>query len=172
MTSEEQRFRTELVSLLPRLRRFARALAGRREDADDLVQIALERALVRRAQWQAGTNLLSWMFKIINNAWIDEVRSRTRRDKIFAPEEAAAVAGIAESPSPLDAIAVRRAMQELNEEQRIAIALVMVEGLTYKEAAEVLGVPMGTVTSRIARGREHLQALLSGAPISAAGVAR
>ncbi|MFN3566980.1 MAG: sigma factor, partial [Burkholderiaceae bacterium] len=75
------------MNLLPRLRRFARALARHREDADDLVQAALERALTRREQWAAGTRLDSWMFKIINNAWIDEVRSRARRDALFAPEE-------------------------------------------------------------------------------------
>ena len=169
MTREEQRFRGELVGLLPRLRRFARALAGRREDADDLVQIALERALVRRAQWEPGTKLASWMFKIMNNAWIDEVRSRNRRERTFpaadAIEEAAASAG----GNPLDAIAVRRAVEELNEDQRVAVALVLVEGLTYKEAAELLGVPMGTVTSRLARAREQLQASLAGHQPSVAG---
>lgn len=158
--------------MLPRLRRFARALTGRREDADDLVQIALERALVRRAQWESGTNLRSWMFKIINNAWIDEVRSRGRRDKIFAPEEAAATATSPANADPIDAIAVRRAIGQLNEDQRIAVALVLVEGLTYKEAAEVLGVPMGTVTSRLARAREQLQALLSLSGAPSAGAAR
>jgi len=172
MTPEEQRFRAELVSLLPRLRRFARALTGRREDADDLVQIALERSLVRRAQWQPGTNLRSWMFKILNNAWIDEVRARSRRDSVFAPEEAAIAAGGSEAAHPADAIAVRRAMEQLNEDQRIAVALVLVEGLTYKEAAEVLGVPMGTVTSRLARARGQLQALLSGGETAAEGFAR
>lgn len=86
MTPAEQQFRAELVNLLPRLRRFARALARQREDADDLVQAALERALTRREQWTPGTRLDSWMFKIINNAWIDEVRSRARRDALFAPE--------------------------------------------------------------------------------------
>ena len=171
MTPEEQRFRSELVSLLPRLRRFARALTGRREDADDLVQIALERALLRRAQWQPGTKLLSWMFKIVNNAWIDEVRSRSRRDRLFAPEEAAATVGGSDA-NPVDAIAVRRAVEELNEDQRIAVALVLVEGLTYKEAAEVLGVPMGTVTSRLARAREQLQASLGFEETAATGVGR
>ncbi len=169
MTPEEQQFRAELVRLLPRLRRFARALAGRREDADDLVQTALERALVRRAQWEPGTKLASWMFKIINNAWIDEMRSRNRRDRTFAPEEAAEAAGASARASPDDSIAVRRAVEGLNEDQRIAVALVLVEGLTYKEAAEVLGVPMGTVTSRLARAREQLQASLAGHPPCAAG---
>lgn len=160
MTPEEQRFRAELVSLLPRLRRFGRALTRHREDADDLVQIALERALVRHDQWEPGTKLLSWMFKIMNNAWIDEVRARGRRDRLFAPEEAGAHVSVASDP--LDAIAVRRAMEQLSDDQRIAVGLVLVEGLAYKEAAEVLGVPVGTLTSRLARAREQLQSLLSG----------
>ena len=161
MTPDEQQFRAELVSLLPRLRRFGRAITRHREDADDLVQVAVERALARREQWEPGTRMLSWMFKIMNNAWIDEVRARTRRDQIFAPEEAGAHVGVSPIDDHLNALAVRKAVARLNDEQRIAVGLVLVEGLPYKEAAEVLGVPIGTVTSRIARAREQLQALLS-----------
>jgi RNA polymerase sigma factor (sigma-70 family) len=163
MPPEEQQFRAELVNLLPRLRRFGRAITRHREDADDLVQVAVERALARREQWEPGTRMLSWMFKIMNNAWIDEVRARTRRDQIFAPEEAGEHVGITPMDAHLDALAVRKAVEQLNDEQRIAVGLVLVEGLPYKEAAEVLSVPIGTVTSRIARAREQLQALLSGA---------
>ena len=162
MTPEEQQFRAELVSLLPRLRRFGRAITRHREDADDLVQIAIERALMRREQWEPGTRMLSWMFKIMNNAWIDEVRARTRREQIFAPEEAGEHVGVSPLDDHLDALAVRKAIDQLNDEQRVAVGLVLVEGLPYKEAAQVLGVPMGTVTSRLARAREQLQALLSG----------
>jgi len=163
MTPEEQQFRAELVSLLPRLRRFGRAIARHREDADDLVQVAVERALTRREQWEPGTRMLSWMFKIMNNAWIDEVRARTRRDQIFAPEEAGEHVGVSPMDDHLNALAVRKAIERLNDEQRIAVGLVLVEGLPYKDAAEVLGVPIGTVTSRLARAREQLQALLSSA---------
>ena len=163
MTPEEQQFRAELVSLLPRLRRFGRAITRHREDADDLVQVAVERALARREQWEPGTRMLSWMFKIMNNAWIDEVRARTRRDQIFAPEEAGEHVGVSPMDAHLNALAVRRAIERLSDEQRIAVGLVLVEGLPYKEAAEVLGVPIGTVTSRLARAREQLQALLSNA---------
>lgn len=163
MTPAEQQFRAELVNLLPRLRRFARALARHREDADDLVQAALERALTRREQWTPGTRLDSWMFKIINNAWIDEVRSRARRDALFAPEEEGEAVGAPQAGSPVDAIAVRRAMALLNDDQRAAVGLVLVEGLPYKEAAEVLGIPIGTLTSRLARAREQLQAALADA---------
>ena len=161
MTPEEQRFHAELVSLLPRLRRFGRAIARHREDADDLVQLAVERALLRRNQWQPGTQLLSWIFKIMNNAWIDEMRSRARREQILTHEEPGEPAGVSSIDAPLNALAVRRAIDQLNDEQRIAVGLVLVEGLPYREAAEVLGVPIGTVTSRLARAREQLQAMLS-----------
>ena len=166
MTPEEQQFRGELVSLLPRLRRFGRALARNREDADDLVQVAVERALTRREQWEPGTRMLSWIFKIMNNAWIDEVRARTRRDQIFAPEEAGERIGVSPMDDHLNALAVRKAIERLSDEQRIAVGLVLVEGLPYKEAAEVLGVPIGTVTSRLARAREQLQALLRNAEVA------
>lgn len=161
MMPAEQLFRAELVSLLPTLRRFGRAITRHREDADDLVQTALERALTRREQWEPGTRLVSWMFKIMNNAWIDEVRWRTRRDQVFAPEEAGEHVGIAPIERHIEALAVRKAMKQLNDEQRIAVGLVLVEGLSYKEAAEVLDIPIGTLTSRLARAREHLQAILS-----------
>lgn len=148
--------------LLPRLRRFARLLARQREDADDLVQAALERALRHAAQWQAGTRLDSWMFRIMKNAWIDEVRARKRRDEVLAPEEAGAGVGSGRPDAPLERIAVEQAMARLTEDQRLAVGLVLIEGLPYKEAAAVLEVPIGTLTSRLARGREALQALLGG----------
>jgi RNA polymerase sigma factor (sigma-70 family) len=150
----------DLVGLLPRLRRFARLITGHREDADDLVQIAIERALTRAGQWQAGTRLDSWMFKIMKNAWIDEVRARVRRNEVFAPEEAGEHIGVSTTSQQIDRLAVEQAMSRLNDDQRLAIGLVLVEGLAYKEAAEVLEIPIGTLTSRIARGREALQAML------------
>ena len=154
--------RDEIAALLPRLRRFGRQLTGHREDADDLVQLAVERALNRSAQWQAGTRLDSWLFRIMQNAWIDDVRARRRQsDVIVADDEAAAEVGAGESDAPLEAIAVRKAVARLSEEQRAAVALVLVEGLPYKEAAEVLGIPIGTLTSRLARAREALQSQLS-----------
>ncbi len=161
MTPAEQQFRAELVSLLPRLRRFGRALTGHRQDADDLVQSAIERALTRREQWQTGTRLLSWLFRIVQNAWIDEVRARGRRDRVLAPEEAGEHVGVSTTDAQIDALAVRKAMQHLNEDQRIAVSLVLVEGLPYQEAAAVLDIPIGTLTSRLARAREQLQALLA-----------
>jgi RNA polymerase sigma-70 factor (ECF subfamily) len=152
-------FQRELIDLLPRLRRFARSLARDAADADDLVQTALERALARRASFAAGTRLDSWMFTILRNAWIDETRARARRGRMAgAPQEAAAVAD-PRSPdldARLVATAVERALAALPEDQRTAVFLVLVEGLSYAEAALVIGAPVGTLTSRLARGRTTL----------------
>jgi RNA polymerase sigma-70 factor, ECF subfamily len=162
MTSTtEQSFRGELVGLLPRLRRFGRALTRHREDADDLVQIALERALNHRAQWEPGTRLDSWMFRIMKNAWIDEVRARRRSSEVLVGDEEIESAGVATPDSHLDSLAIQAAMLRLSEDQRLAVGLVLVEGMPYKEAAEVLEIPIGTLTSRLARARERLQQLLA-----------
>jgi RNA polymerase sigma-70 factor (ECF subfamily) len=172
MRPEADRLRHALGALLPRLRRFARALTHHREDADDLVQLAVERALRHADQWTPGTRLDSWMFRIMKNAWIDEVRARQRRDAVLLPEEAGEQAGVAAMDAHADALAVRQAMARLNDDQRMAVALVLVEGLPYKEAAEVLGVPVGTLTSRLARARDALQALLAARTASPQGTPR
>jgi RNA polymerase sigma-70 factor (ECF subfamily) len=166
MTSASDQTRADIVALLPRLRRFARALTGQMADADDIVQIAVERALVRIEQFQPGTRLDAWLLSIVRNAWIDEARSRTRRTRVFAPaEEGERVGsdGAAEVHAKLETQDVWKAMGKLPEEQREAVALVCVEGLAYREAAEALGVPIGTLTSRLARGRDALQLMLGGA---------
>ncbi len=156
-------FETDLLALVPRLRRFAASLSHDRADADDLCQAALERALRSRDQWQAGTRLDSWMYRIMRNLWIDEGRARQRAQKRFAPEEAGLHVGYAgdrEIEAHVMLSDVDRAMQALPDEQREAIALVLVEGLSYKDAAAVLGVPMGTLTSRLVRGRGALIELM------------
>ncbi|MBI1188589.1 MAG: sigma-70 family RNA polymerase sigma factor [Alphaproteobacteria bacterium] len=158
--------RKALVALLPRLRRFARSLTGDGADADDVVQIAIERALRNIDQYERGTRLDSWMFRVLKNAWIDEVRARGRRAKVLAPAEAGETVGddsAGAMEARLEMRAVENAMQTLPEEQRLAIGLVCVEGLSYKEAAEALDIPIGTLTSRLARGREALAAMLGGA---------
>jgi RNA polymerase sigma-70 factor (ECF subfamily) len=150
----------ELAALLPRMRRFARSITFHREDADDLVQVAMERALSRSEQYQEGSRLDSWLFRIIRNAWIDEVRSRVRRDHLFAPEEEGEHVGDDSAEAQQQRMAVQKAMSLLSDEHRIVVALVLVDGLPYKEAAEVLEIPIGTLTSRLARAREALQKLL------------
>ena len=154
--------RDDIAALLPRLRRFGRTLARNPEDADDLVQIAVERALTHSHQWQPGTRLDSWMFRIMQNAWIDESRARERRQQTFVEEEAGENVGVSANEAQMDAIAVRKAVAQLNDEQRAVVGLVLVEGLPYKEAADVLGIPIGTLTSRLARARDTLQAILAG----------
>jgi RNA polymerase sigma-70 factor, ECF subfamily len=160
-TSEtSQNIHAQIVLLLPRLRRFARNLTRDAHDADDVVQISVERALLRLDQWRSDARLDSWLFKIVRNAWIDEVRSRGRRDKIFVAEAAGENVGSEPMESEIAIMSVQAAMARLPEDQRIAVGLVLVEGLPYKEAAEVLEIPIGTLTSRLARGREALQLLL------------
>ncbi|HEY0767641.1 MAG TPA: sigma-70 family RNA polymerase sigma factor [Steroidobacteraceae bacterium] len=155
-----EQLRETLIALLPRLRRFARALATDVHDADDLVQIAVERALTRAAQLRPDAPLSSWMFGIVRNAWLDERRARARRARLFAPEESGEQIGDASQGAHADTLAVQDALARLPEEQRAAVALVLIEGHSYKEAAYIMEVPIGTLTSRLARGREALQEML------------
>jgi RNA polymerase sigma-70 factor (ECF subfamily) len=152
-------FEDELAALLPRLRRFAHALSRNGTDADDLTQMTLERALRSRRQWQVGTRLDSWLYKVMRNLWIDTVRSRSRRDRVEAPEEAAANLG--EDPRQsielsFDLKQIMAAMERLPDEQREIVALILIEGFGYRETAEMLGLPIGTVSSRLVRGRMAL----------------
>lgn len=161
MTDPYQPLKAEIAALLPRLRRFARTLTNaQRDDADDLVQLAVEKALTRLSQWQPGTRVDSWMFRIMQNAWIDEIRSRQRRSETALDEESLDALAPAEPGRLAEQLALRRAIASLGEEQRAVVGLVLVEGLSYAEAAEVLGWPIGTVTSRLSRAREQLQTLL------------
>ena len=128
-TSEApQNIHEQIVALLPRLRRFARNLARNPHDADDVVQIAVERALTRLDQWRSDARLDSWMFKIVRNAWIDELRSRGRRDKVFLAAEAGENVGTDSMARETDLLAVQSAMARLPQEQREAVGLVLVEG--------------------------------------------
>lgn len=161
-----QAFERELLTLVPRLRRFARALTRDAADADDLLQTALERALKAREQWAPGTRLDAWMMRIVRNCWIDEARSRARRARTFAPEEDGEMVGVDmlnEIEARAEMHAVDRAMAGLSADQREVIALVLVEGLAYKEAAEMLDIPIGTLTSRLTRGRQALAQMLEAA---------
>ncbi len=154
-----QAYERELVALLPRLRRFARALTREPADADDLVQVVIERALTRRGQWTPGTRLDSWVFTIMKRAFIDEGRARSRRAQVLGPADAGEQAIDSTAPgldARLRARAIEAAMAELPDDQRLAVALVLVEGLSYREAAEVMETPEGTLTSRLVRGRQAL----------------
>lgn len=159
-------FSRQLTELLPRLRRFARALARDWADADDLVQKTVELALRRQDQYRPGSRLDSWMFTIMKNAWIDETRSRARRLRWFSPADAGetvADTGAMSLEGHLRMAEIQSAVAALPADQRLAVALVLVEGLSYAEAAEVMDVPVGTLTSRLVRGRAALQAQLMAA---------
>ena len=147
----------------PRLRRFAFALSRDAADADDLVQGTVERAMRSIGQWQPGTRFDSWLFRIARNHWIDTVRARGRRNARFAPAEEGESVGFDPRPATEATIDLKRAMatlQRLPHEQREVVALILVDGLGYREAAETLGLPIGTVSSRLVRGRKALLALL------------
>lgn len=161
--STSTNLREDIAALLPRLRRFGRTLARNTDDADDLVQIAVERALTRTEQWQPGTRLDSWIFRIMQNAWIDETRARERRNQTFVSDEVGEDVGESTNDAQMDARAVRKAVAQLGDDHRAVVGLVLVEGFSYQEAADVLAIPVGTLTSRLARARETLQVLLGGA---------
>lgn len=148
-----------LLAWVPRLRRYARALMRDRDLADDLVQDCVERALARLDSWQSGDNPRRWLFTIMHHLFVDELRRVKRRGQTVDIETAAG-ANFATEPTQFDTLAAREVMQALQAiapDRRSALVLVAVEGLTYAEAATVLGVPAGTVMSRIARGREELR---------------
>lgn len=153
------RFSDQLIAVLPRLRRFARGLTGAAPEADDLVQAACERALAREHQFQEGTRFDSWMFRIVQTIWIDQLRAREVRkeDADVAAERLGSDAAVRGIEARIALAEVRQAVQRLPPDQRMTLMLVTVEGLSYKEAAAVAGVPVGTIMSRLARARIALQ---------------
>lgn len=153
-----------MLAFLPRLRRFAVGLAGNPADGDDLCQMTIERALVNRQKWQEGTRLDSWMYRIMRNIYIDEGRASTRRGQTFVDEEAGLSVGAdGGQEAQVELTNVDRAMAKLPEDQREAVLLVMVEGYSYKEAAGIVGCPVGTLNSRLVRGRDALMEILGDA---------
>lgn len=152
-------FECELVALIPRLRRFARSLARDPHTADDLCQMAIEKALKNRGNKQPQGRMDGWLFMILRNQWLDELRRARRQEgnnvSIDAHEDAnGALAGPANDP--FAAMSVHRVLTELPSDQREAAALVWVEGYSYKEAAELLAIPIGTLTSRLSRARSRV----------------
>jgi RNA polymerase sigma-70 factor (ECF subfamily) len=160
-----ERFEGELIDLLPRLRRFARSLTKDAFTADDLCQLTIEKALVRRAQHRSDAQLSSWLFMIMRNCWLDEVRSMRRWSDRFEAGDISesAEAAAAETSEVVEAMSLAQAMNLLPLEQREAVALVWVEGLSYREASEILQIPIGTLTSRLARARQRLIGTLEAA---------
>lgn len=149
----------EIVSHIPRLRRYARALAGDSHRADDLVQDTLERSLAKFHLWRRGSDMRAWMFSIMHNVFINQLKKRRE----FALDEVTE-AGLEGAPrsDPLEMRDLEAALQCLPADQREVLLLVGLEQLSYTEASQALDVPIGTVMSRLSRGREHLRALMSG----------
>ena len=158
-------FSNQAMQYIPRLRRYARALTGDANAADDLVQDALERALLKQDLWREGSDLRAWLFTLMHNVFVNQVRSAS------ASRTVPLDASLAELPQPPagDRLEIRdldAALQLLPAEQRTVLLLVGLEQMTYEEAARVLDVPIGTVMSRLSRGRERLRRLLQGLPDS------
>ncbi|KAA0683567.1 sigma-70 family RNA polymerase sigma factor [Roseomonas genomospecies 6] len=152
-----------IAAQVPRLRRYAAALAGNLSDADDLVQDCIEKALVHRHTLRDGARLGGWLLSILHNLHVSGLRWRRRRGPEVPVEDLAD--DLVLSAAPSDRAEVRdfvRAFNRLSEEHRAVLLLTGMEGLSYREAAEVLGVPVGTVMSRLARAREKLRVLLDG----------
>jgi len=163
----DEAFRKGLIDLLPRLRRFARALAGRADQADDLVQAACVKALAKSHQWRGGTRLDSWMYRIVQTTWIDTCRASSLRQshlEAVDPDSVADHGSLRQIEGRLTLAAVRRAIRALPDPQRAVLGLVCVEGLSYREAADVLGIPVGTVMSRLARARLSLDRMVQAGP--------
>lgn len=160
MTNEDLAFRQELVALLPRLRRFATALAGRADVAEDLLHSAVERALRNRMTFQAGRRLDSWMFKIMQNYWIDMRRlaANSAEEEMSDGADYPGEDGRDVIEARDDVRAARTAFEELPEDQRAVLTLVVLDGLSYAQAAEALSVPLGTVMSRLSRARSAMAA--------------
>ena len=149
-----------LVELIPRLRRYARALTGDRAASDDLVQDTLERAWAKLHLYRRGTDLRAWLFTVMHNVHVNRVRATRPTDPL--EEE---MAELAQRPTQGDALAVRdldRAVARLPEEQRAVLLLVALEDMSYEEVARTLGIPIGTVMSRLSRAREKLRAMMLG----------
>jgi RNA polymerase sigma-70 factor, ECF subfamily len=154
----DDEFHRELPQSLPRLWRFALRLTRHHADAEDLVQRCYLRALERRHQWQPGSSLISWLFAIIHSIWINELRSaqRRREGSLSAEIELDEVADPSPSADPEYQLIFKQvvnSVQALPEAQRVVMMLIAVEGLSYREAADVLDVPIGTIMSRLARAR-------------------
>lgn len=154
----------DIAAELPRLRRYARALLKDPGAADDLVQDCLERALSRTHLFRAGTNLRAWLFTIMHGIHVNALQ-RQNRAADTAPLDPVAENRHAAPPAQDDGLAMRdlaNALEQLSPEQREVVLLVGLEGMTYRETAEILDVPSGTVMSRLARGRERLRRLMEG----------
>lgn len=159
--------RDQLLACIPRLRRYARALVGERAGADDLVQDTVERGWVRLASWRGGSDMRAWLFSIMHNVHIDQVRRPLLSTESLSEETSLPMA----PGNPSTGLELRdmdTALRQLPDEQREILLLVVLEEMSYDEVARTLNIPIGTVMSRLSRAREKLRANMEGRPYSAA----
>ncbi len=151
-----------IATHIPQLRRYARALTGDSTAAEDLVQDTLERAWMRIGLWRLGSDLRAWLFTIMHNLYVNQLKADSRKQD---PSAEQAALDLSVRPTQEDRLELRdlnKALRRLSNEQREVVLLVGLEQMTYEEAAKVLGVPIGTVMSRLSRGREQLRAMMGG----------
>ena len=151
----------QILEHIPRLRRYARALLGERYAADDLVQDTLERAWNKFHLWRPGSDLRAWLFSIMHNVFVNQVRSR-RNNIEMTMEELPVTAERATQSDSLEVADVERALRTLPDEQREVLLLVAVEDMTYEEASRALSIPIGTVMSRLSRARDRMRRMIAG----------
>ena len=156
---------TQLLSCLPRLRRYARALMGSKMEADDLVQDTVERGWSRLASWRRGSDMRVWLFSIMHNLHVDQLRQPSVSTEILDDDTPLPQVSASETNRP-EIRDMESALQQLSAEQREVVLLVALEEMTYDEVASSLGIPMGTVMSRLSRGREKLRVLMEGGALA------
>ncbi len=155
--------REQLLACIPRLRRYARALVGDRAGADDLVQDTMERGWARLASWQGGSDMRAWLFSIMHNVRIDQVR-RPPIPTESLNEETSMPSAPGSPSSGLELRDMETALRQLPDEQREILLLVALEEMSYGDVAHALQIPLGTVMSRLSRAREKLRANMEGRP--------
>lgn len=161
------RFDTMIGAHIPHLRRYARALTGEMARADDLVQDTLERAWIKFHLWQPAFALRPWLFTIMHNIFVNQVRANARREQsTLTDDEAAALEARPNQNDMLEVSDVVACLDRLSVEQRTVLLLVSLEDLSYTEVGQILSIPVGTVTSRLARARARLKVLLDGENLS------
>ncbi len=153
-----------IVELIPRLRRYARALVSDRARADDLVQDTLERAWNKFHLWRPGSDLRAWLFTVMHNVHVNQVRAS--RDHAVLDDEGPEMAVAAVQGASLEIRDLERALAVLSPEQREVLLLIALEDMSYAEVAAMLDIPIGTVMSRLSRAREKLRALMHGTPMN------
>ncbi len=167
MGTQKQDLRSSVAAEVPYLRRFARALTGNPSTADDLVQDCIERALTRLHLYDEDRNLRTWLYTILRNLYINDVRKNSRRGPHMNIEEVSEHSLGQSTDQANQSVLVQdiaKALEQLPDEQREVIVLIAIEELSYEETANIIGTPIGTVMSRLSRARNRLKIIMSDVP--------